>query len=201
MLRIFGAAVVLAGAAFALVPATGMAQDNDFGELSYINCQAGFGIEYPAPPMVRDIQYTTNTGRMVPARQFYVQRGQDLFQVTVARFNYGPPIDEAAMDHAADALKARGQVRREEREAAYDPGYPGRQLSVALTNNRMLRASVYMMEHKLYITEAVADAGDPIALQFEQSITMVNEQGVDYDQNPPDPIHRLNCRQEPYRRG
>jgi hypothetical protein len=192
-------AAVLGCAALTLAPGTQAAEG--FGELSYINCQAGFGIEFPAPPMMRTIQYTTNTGRMVPAQQYYLQRGQDLLQVTVARFNYGPQIDEAAMDHAADALKARGQVRREERDAAYDPGFPGRQLSIELQGGRFLRASVYMMEHKLYITEAVSDGGDPIALQFEQSITMVNEQGVDYDQNPPDPIHRLNCRTEPYRRG
>jgi hypothetical protein len=192
MLRRVRVAAVLCCAAAAFIPAK--AAETDFGELSYINCEAGFGIEFPAAPMVREIQFTTNTGRMVPARQFYVQRGQDLFQVTVARFNYGPPIDEAAMDHAAAALKARGQVRREEVNAAYDPGFPGRQLSVALPGGRFLRASVYMMEHKLYITEAVSDGGDPTALQFEQSITMVNEMGIDYDQNPPDPIHRLNCR-------
>jgi len=192
-------AAVLSCAAFASIPATDAAE-SDAGELSYINCEAGFGIEFPAPPMVREIQYTTNTGRTVPARQFYVQRGSDLFQITVARFDYGPPIDEAAMDHAAAALKARGQVRREEVNAAYDPGFPGRQLSIVLADGRFLRASIYMMEHKLYITEAVADGGDPLALQFEQSITMVNEMGVDYDQNPPDPIHRLNCRSDYFRR-
>jgi hypothetical protein len=192
-------AAVLSCAAFAFIPPT-EAAESEAGELSYINCEAGFGIEFPAPPMVREIQYMTNTGRTVPARQFYVQRGSDLFQITVARFDYGPAIDEAAMDHAAAALKMRGEVRNEEREAAYDPGFPGRQLNIFLPDNRQLRASVYMMEHKLYITEAVAARGDFAALQFEQSLTMVNSEGVDYDQNPPDPIHRLNCRSEFFRR-
>jgi hypothetical protein len=192
-------AAVLSCAAFVLIPPTDAAE-SEAGELSYINCEAGFGIEFPAPPMVRDVNHTSNTGATLPARQFYLQRGEDLFQVTVARFNYGPPIDEAAMDHAAAALKARGEVRNEEVNAAYDPGFPGRQLNIFLPNNRQLRASVYMMEHKLYITEAIGPVSDSDALRFEQSLTMVNAEGIDYDQNPPDPIHRLNCRSELFRR-
>ena len=47
---------------------------------------------------------------------------------------------------------------------------------------------------------ALGAVGDSEALQFEQSITMVNEMGVDYDQNPPDPIHKLNCRSDYFRR-
>jgi hypothetical protein len=50
------------------------------------------------------------------------------------------------------------------------------------------------------IFEALAAVGDFEALQFEQSITLVNEMGFDYDQNPPDPIHKLNCRSDYFRR-
>ena len=191
-------AALMSFAALAFAAGYASAQ-NEAGELSYINCQAGFGIIFPSPPMTRDVQYTTNTGRTVSARQFYLERGQDLLQVTVARFDYGPPIDEAVMDHAARTLKARGEVRYEA-AGAYDPGYPGRQLNIFLTGGRQLRAAVYMMEHKLYIIEALGATGNVEALQFEQSITMVNEMGVDYDQNPPDPIHKLNCRSDYFRR-
>ncbi len=185
--------------AFAASDVTAQYATDDSGELTYINCQAGFGIIFPAAPSTRDIRYTTNTGRTVPARQFYLQRGQDLLQVTVARFDYGPPVNEPAMDHAAAALKARGEVKYEA-AGDYDPGYPARQLSMAIADGRQLRASVFMMEHKLYIIEALAAPGDVEAIQFEQSITMVNEMGIDYDQNPPDPIHKLNCRSDFFRR-
>ena len=192
-------AAALVSCVFLSIAAAPVPAQDDSGELSYINCEAGFGIIFPASPMTRDIQYTTNTGRAVPARQFYLQRGQDLLQVTVARLNYGPPIDEAVMDHAAATLKARGEVRYEA-AGAYDPGYPGRQLNIFLAGGRQLRAAVYMMEHKLYIIEGLGAVGDFEALQFEQSITMVNEMGVDYDQNPPDPIHKLTCRSDYFRR-
>jgi len=192
-------AAILSSAAFAFVAGTASAQDNEPGELSYINCDAGFGIIFPSAPMTRDISYTTNTGAIVPARQFYLERGADRLMVTVARFNYGPPIDEAAMDHAAATLSASGELRYQA-AGAYDPGFPGRQLNIFPSPDRQLRASVYMMDHKLYIIEALAAPGDFEALQFEQSVTMVDSMGVDYDQNPPDPIHRLTCRAQYFRR-
>ena len=71
------AALVTAGSA--------SAQTNDAGELSYINCEAGFGVIFPRAPMTRDIRYTTNTGAMVPARQFYLDDGGKTLMVTVAR--------------------------------------------------------------------------------------------------------------------
>jgi len=180
-------------AALAVV-ASASAQESVPGEPSYINCEWGFAIIFPSPPMTRDIRYTTHTGAMVPARQFYVERGQDRFMVTVAKFSDGPIIDERAMDHAAAALKARGEVRNDEVDAAYDPGFPGRQVNIFLPNNRQLRGSVYMIERKLFITEAEAERSDFAALQFEQSLTLVDPKGVDYDQNPGDPLRVFTCR-------
>ena len=199
MPKLIHAGVLLSCAAFALAVTTASAQDNNAGELSYINCDAGFGVIFPIAPMTRDIRYTTNTGAMVPARQFYLDRGADRLMVTVATFDYGPLIDEAAIDHAAATLSARGEVRYKA-AGAYDPGFPGRQLNIFPSSDRQLRASVYMMDHRLYIIEALAAPGDFEALQFEQSITLVNSMGVDYDQNPPDPIHKLTCRSQYFRR-
>ena len=197
MRKRIGAAALLS--CVAVFPAGTAVAQNDAGELSYINCDAGFGIIFPRAPMTRNIQYTTNTGAMVPARQFYLEEGAKRLMVTVANFNYGPLIDEAAMNHAAAALSARGEVRYKA-EGAYDPGFPGIQLNIFPAADRQIRASVYMMEHKLYIIETLAPPSDVEALQFEQSITLVNSMGVDYDQNPPDPIHKLTCRSQYFRK-
>jgi len=42
-----------------------------------------------------------------------------------------------------------------------------------------------MAEHRLYITEADAAFGDIPAVQFEQSITLVDEKGFDLDRVAP----------------
>ena len=60
-------------------------------------------------------------------------------------------------------------------------GKPGGQLNIVQPNGRQFRASAYMAQHRLYITQADAAMGDSTALQFEQSIAMVNRAGTDLD--------------------
>jgi len=49
---------------------------------------------------------------------------------------------------------------------------PGGQLNIMEANGRQLRASVYMAQRRLIITQAEAVMGDTEALQFEQSIAL-----------------------------
>ena len=137
--------------------------------------------------------YMTHTGASVPAKQFYVERGADRFIVTTVHFPSGPAVDEAIVEHAAVNLRRRGEVRFQA-AANYDPGMPGRQLNIFQPNDRQLRASVYMAEGYLTITEAEAAAGDFNALQFEQSITLINGEGIDRDANANAPPRRFECR-------
>jgi hypothetical protein len=171
-------------------PATSQEQAPD---LMYIDCQNRFAVIFPSPHMTRDITYRTHTGASIPAKQFYVERGADRFTVTSVNFANGPQVDEAALDHAANALRQRGEVRFQA-AANYDPGMPGRQLNIFQPNGRQLRASVYMAEGHLTITEAEAAQGDFNALQFEQSITLITADGTDRDANANAPPRRFQCR-------
>jgi len=183
------AAMLLSCALAPFLPGAAVAQD-----LMYIDCQNRFAVIFPSPHMTRDIMYTTHTGAAVPAKQFYVERGADRYSVTVVNFPNGPVVDEAIVDHAADNLRRRGEVRFQA-AANYDPGYPGRQLNIFQPNGRQLRASVYMADRHLTITEADAAQGDFNALQFEQSITLINGEGVDFDGNANGtPSRRFECR-------
>ncbi len=57
-------------------------------------------------------------------------------------------------------------------------------MSVGLADGRVLRGSVYMARNRLYITEAVGDRADAIVLRFEQSVSLIDENGADLDSNP-----------------
>jgi hypothetical protein len=144
----------------------------------YVNCQYRVAAIFPTAPRVRDIAYT-NGGRTVPARQFYVERGRDRFSVIVADFtNAAPAIDDEIVENAAAALRLRGETRVQFPED-YSPGIPGRQLNVFDTNGRQHLASVYMADHRLYLTETDAAPGDFAALQFEQSVLLIDANGGD----------------------
>jgi hypothetical protein len=144
----------------------------------YVYCQYRVAATFPSQPMVRDITYT-NGGKSVPARQFYVERGMDKFSVTIADFtNGGPAIDDTIVENAVVPIRQRGEIRDQFPED-YTPGIPGRQLNVFESSGRQHRVSVYMADHRLYITEAYAAPGDFAALQFEQSVLLLDANGGD----------------------
>jgi hypothetical protein len=174
--------------------AHGQQAPEDTSEQFFISCQNRFAAIYPdgARPMMREMPYTTRTGAKLTAREFYVERNGNRYSVTVVRFPSGPAVDEASIDFETANLRKLGEVRFEA-DGAYDPGFPGRQLNIFQPNNRQLRASVYMADHHLVITQANAVVNDFPAIQFEQSITIIDEKGADFDTNPPDPVRIMPC--------
>ncbi len=72
---------------------------------------------------------------------------------------------------------------------------PGGQLNIMEPNGRQLRASAYMAAHRMIVTQAEATKGEAEALQFEQSIVLVNHAGTDYDRVAPgnDPPRTYDC--------
>jgi hypothetical protein len=162
----------------------------------YVNCQYRVAAIFPGQPIIRDITYT-NGGRTVPARQFYFERGVDRYSVTVADFtNAGPAIDDEIVENAAASIRQRGEVRLQYPED-YSPGIPGRQLNVFDSNGRQYLGSVYMADHRLYITETYAAPGDFAALQFEQSVLLLDANGGDLNNFNPTNRSRYACEARP----
>jgi hypothetical protein len=168
-----------------LVSATAAAQDEP--SLLYRNNDYKFGVIFPNTPMARDITYITKDGAFVPGRQFYVEQGDDRYSVTLVKLPDGPAVDFYEVKNAGEQIQKKGAVRFAFAHC-YDPGIPGRQINLSETNGRQLRGSAYMWNHQLYITEASAAEGSPTALQFEQSITILDANGNDLDtgQGSPD---------------
>ena len=178
---------LVASAAMALVTSTAVAQEIEIepqGEPFFTNCLYGFAIIFPDRPQQRSIVYPTNEGKVASAQQFFVERGPARYSMTVVDYTNGPKADDQIVEHAAAVLRTRGELFYQD-FATYDPGMPGRQLNIFETKERQIRAAVYMAEHKLYIIEASAPPGDLDALQFEQSVTLVDEMGFDLDRIAP----------------
>jgi hypothetical protein len=161
----------------------------------YANCQAGFAIIFPGQPMARDVRFTVASGMDVPAREFFVAKGGNRYSVTVADFPNGPYADQQTVMQAVGELSKKGEVRTRA-FVEIGIGKPGGQLNISEPNGRQLRASVYMAQHRLTITQAEAAAGDTEALQFEQSIALINRVGQDLDRVAPgnDQVRQYDCR-------
>jgi hypothetical protein len=153
------------------------------GDDMYVNCQYRVAAHFPSEPKFRDITYRDGA-RSAPAREFYVEQAMARLSVTVVHFAEGPNADAQLMDNAVAALGRKGQMRFNYPVWYDEPNIRGHQVQIALADGRALRGSVYMADHRLYITEAVADLNDFSAFLFEQSVSLINEQGIDLDGNP-----------------
>jgi hypothetical protein len=180
--RIWIAAVVSA-----LAPLLQGAQERGeiVGDDVYVNCEYRIAAHFPGEPKIRDITYREGS-HSAPARQFYVERGKDLLSVTVAHFASGPEQDRSLVAGAVQAVRRRGDVRYDFSVFYDDPGIPGHQLNIALPDGRQLRASIYMVDYRLYITEsATVDPNDFAGFLLEESVSLIDENGTDHDTNPP----------------
>jgi hypothetical protein len=153
------------------------------GDNVYTNCEYRLAAIFPGEPMIRDFTYQDGE-RTAPARQFYLMHNGSYLSITVAHFADGPEEDQSLIDSAAQALHARGKLRFEESVFYDTPRIPGRQYSIVLADGRFLRGSVYTARNRLYITEAISDPADAEAFKFEQSVSMIDENGTDLDGNP-----------------
>jgi hypothetical protein len=153
------------------------------GDGMYVNCEYRMAAHFPSEPSIRDFVYNDGS-RSAPARQFYLENGKDSMSVTVVHFANGPDYDKSFLDGASVPLRRKGDVKFEYNVFYDDPGIPGRQFSIALSDGRLLRASVYMAARRLYITEAAADRDNFVAFLFEQSVSLIDENGTDLDSNP-----------------
>jgi hypothetical protein len=160
----------------------------------YANCQAGFAVIFPGQPMARDVTFMT-PGKSLPAREYYVEKGGNRYSVTVAELPNGPYADRELVAQTLAELSKKGQVRTRA-DVELGLGRPGGQLNITEPNGRQLRASAYMAEHRLTITQAEAVAGEGQALQFEQSIALINHAGTDLDRVAPgnDAPRTYDCR-------
>ena len=183
--------VVFACGAVSAVPFA-LAQDTPTGPKISVYCQNRVAAIFPGDPVIRDVSYTLD-GRTVPARQFSFDRGNDRFSVTVADFTgAGPEIDEQMVERALVPIRQRGQIRFQYPED-YSPGLPGRQIDITLPNGRQHRASAYMADHRLYITETYAAPGEFAALQFEQSVLLLDGNGGDLNNANPAARNKYPC--------
>jgi hypothetical protein len=169
-------AVRFASAASLVLCGAAIAQSEP--SLLYRNAENRFAVIFPAPPMARDVTFTTKEGTARPARQFYLERGNERYSVILVRLPEAAPVDKSFVDHAAEQIARKGRVKFRFSNC-YDPGVPGAQLNLAESNGNQLRASVYMWDRQLYITETSAPEGSGAALQFEQSITILDPMGDD----------------------
>lgn len=191
---------------FAMLLATiGTAAAQDWEE--YTNLQDGFRLNFPGPPKVTEVTWTSQLNYVLPGRVYSAEKGRERYSLTVVdyssieqqgieRAKTCPPGNANCRANAPPALGA-GYANHDERGAIVYATFKLLQRDaklnflawewqdmveghlVQLTNADQSRtfAWVGMHAHKLYILEGTVPAGSPEPGLFQQSMGWVDKNG------------------------
>ena len=149
----------------------------------YVDKELRFAAQFARAPTVEHTTYTNRSGDTLPARRFWIADATNLQSVTVAEASKAFPIDLNLLEHAADELRQRGEIKFQA-DDNYDPGVPGRQFDILQPDGRQLRAFAYMQDYKLYIVESSGEPGSVPAFLFAESFTLLDEKGEPINLSP-----------------
>ncbi len=170
----------LAGLAFAAVLAAPAAADDAWREYRYTD--AGFIVQFPAPPTLAPGSYRTQAGQIAPARIYALRQDGLALTVTVADFSNIALGDLPAIDDARTALAQTGEIRLDEQ--AHIDLYFGRAFSVAGRDGSRSAVSVFLVGRRFYELVAQALPPDPDAhtaqtTRFQETLAFITPPATD----------------------
>ena len=163
----------------------------------FVSLEDRFGVNFPAEPEVEAFDYRSEFDAVFPGRIYRVERGGDLYAVTVVDFTESQRIHaemektEAASgsnvwinDQRASVAKAAREFRARGGEITYDAWshidlVEGHQLQITNADGTRTYAAMYFNgnSQRLYVLEATIGPRTPPAGQFQQSLRFLDEDG------------------------
>ena len=119
--------------------------------------EAGFAVQFPAPPAVTALTYQTLAGQAVPAQRYSVTADGVAYSVVVADFSKVKADGEAIMADAIKQLAQTGEIKVDTAERINSNF--GHDLSLVGKDGSQSAAAVFFADGALY--ELVGKASNP----------------------------------------
>lgn len=142
-----------------------------------------FTVNFPGDPKVDTITYKTEKGTSLPAHIYTAQDSRGIYKITVVDYRTAPMETATAVEEAAKAVRAKGEVKydaqenldriKSQRISLLEPGGDRRTLAEILTEGG-----------RLYISEASVGVKAPPPAQFQASLQVLDDEGVRIRYNP-----------------
>jgi hypothetical protein len=166
------------------------------GWIEYVSMTDRFGMYVPGEPEVRDIAYPSEYGVVFPARLYLYEDGPSRYSVTVVDYTDSRQIhsertnkteaDDGSLYWAIDVLGsiayAAWNIRKRGGEVTHDAWHyiqrvQGHQLQITNADQSRTYAGIYLHDTRLYILEATVPPGSPPPIIFQQSLSLLDEEG------------------------
>ena len=173
------------------------------GWIEFLDHERFFGVNFPSEPEVADIEYTSAHDGKFPARVYSVHDGDRFYSVTIVDYTDAqrihaerPDLTEASRnewikDVRASVAHEAWNFRKRGGEVTYDAWsdierVEGHQIQITNSDQSRTFAGIYLNDSRLYVLEAIAPAGWPPPILFQQSLRFFDEEGVRvrYDLDP-----------------
>ncbi len=156
-----------------------------------------FAIDVPGGELeMHETNYDSEYGAVFPARVYSHESGENRYSVTVVDYTDAERIhsertnktnaDDGSLYWAVDVLGsiayAAWNIRKRGGEVTYDAWHyiqrvEGHQLQITNADQSRTYAGIYLHETLLYILEATVPPGSPPPVIFQQSLTLLNDEG------------------------
>lgn len=170
------ALIVVAAAAALLAATAAVAQ----GWMNYAYPDAGFAVQFPAPPTVSSGTYRPASGIAVPATTYSAQQDGIVFSVVVADFSKTTIDDQTAMADAIKALRDTGEIKVDTNERI-DRNF-GHDITLVGKDGSRSAMAIFSVNRRLYQLSGKTPAADPEAgsgktARFQQTLTFIDSAG------------------------
>jgi len=137
-----------------------------------------FTVNFPGDPKKSDLAYKTAKGATLPAHVYSATDRRGEYIMTVVDYRNASPDElAAAIQEAADTVRAKGKVTYDERGAL--DGHTSQRITVETANGRRRLAEILVSNDKrLYISEAETALNAPPPAQYQASIQVLDDNGV-----------------------
>ena len=167
-----------------------------------------FAIDIPGDGLqMRETTYESEYGVIFPARVYLYEDGGGRYSITVVDYTDAERIhsertnktsaDDGSLYWAVDVLGsiayAAWNIRKRGGEVTYDAWnyiqrVEGHMLQITNADQSRTYAGIYLHETRLYILEATVPPGSPPPIIFQQSLTLLDDEGntfnYDYIHSP-----------------
>jgi len=145
--------------------------------IEYVDRKEHFQINFPGQPTVKDIQYLSEDGEMLPARVYTAKEGPATYSLTVVNYK-----DAEAGVYRASTAWAAWQFRKRGGEVTYDAyavtdRIAGHQLQISNKDGSRSYIGIHPNARRLYIMEASAPPNYPPPSDFPQTLSVLDDQG------------------------
>jgi hypothetical protein len=143
----------------------------------YVDRAERFTVNFPSQPTISERMYEPQRGPMLKARVYTVQDGPRRYTVTVVNYA-GANVNDVPHAVAWEAWNYRKQGG----DITYDSfanvdRINGHQLHITNADKTLTIVGIYLHARRLYILEGRVPPNTPGALQFQQSLQVLDEEG------------------------